>query len=214
MLGGNFLLRRLFTQIREIRGQSLSTTAVRDLAWALNFLCLSSQSVGVGLRCRFAKRDDCNALLGRLAAEGFPVKQDGAIGFDGEHGTTGAGHRVEGFGADSGDVEAHVLLRLGDFHDGESAAGAQLAGALDALVGAFDGFDGDHGLIFDADALADVELAHALGNLPTELDVRLLFAGEPTTGNMSGLDEQVGSEISGRFHGDSIAGESLYDCAE
>ena len=83
--------------------------------------------------------------------------------------------RLDRSEADGRYVEPHVLLRFGDFHDGEAALGAQLAGAADAFVGAFDGFDRHDGPAFDGDALADVEPAHFLGERPAEVDV-LLFA--------------------------------------
>ena len=96
--------------------------------------------------------------------------------FDGEDGGAGGDERLDGAEADGGDVEAHVLLRFGDFDDGEAALRAEFAGAADAGVGAFDGFDGDRGAAFDGDALADVEPAHLLGERPAELDVEL-FGG-------------------------------------
>ena len=47
-------------------------------------------------------------------------------------------------------------------------------GAADALVGPFDGLDGQHGLVLDGHALADVQPAHLLGHPPAEFDVLLL----------------------------------------
>ena len=79
-----------------------------------------------------------------------------------------AAHGFDGGDADDGDVEAHVLIGLGDLDDGEGAArgwrlslvgfeGAEeLAGAGDGGVGAFHGFDGDAGLGGDDDGLAEV----------------------------------------------------------
>ena len=46
----------------------------------------------------------------------------------------------------------------------------------ECLIGALDRLDGEHGPLLDRDALADVEPAHLLGQLPAEVDV-LFFLG-------------------------------------
>ena len=76
--------------------------------------------------------------------------------------------------ADGRHIEPHVLLRLGDFDDGKAALRAQLAGAANAGVGAFDRFNGNHRPAFHGDALADVEPAHLFGQRPAKLNVVLL----------------------------------------
>ena len=85
------------------------------------------------------------------------VDDDCLAGFDGQDSCAGFLHGPQGAEADGGDVEAHVLLGLGDFHDGEITGRAELAGAADARVGAFDGFQGQHGEMLHRHALADVE---------------------------------------------------------
>ena len=49
------------------------------------------------------------------------IKEQGAAGFDGEAGCAGADHVFDSGEADDGNVEAHVLIGLGDFDDGEVA---------------------------------------------------------------------------------------------
>ena len=100
--------------------------------------------------------------------------------FDRENARTSRDHRPQRSHADGRHVESHVLLRLGDLHDREAALVTKLTRAMDAGVGAFDRFDGQHGAVLDADALADVETAHLLGDVPTEFECR--FAWLPDGG--------------------------------
>ena len=112
--------------------------------------------------------DERDAGLVGGGDDGGGVEEQRTAGIDGEAGGAGAGHGFDGGEADDGDVEAHVLLGLGDLDDGEGAAEGggglveaahQRAGALDGGVGAFHGFDGDAGLGGDDDGLAEVEAA-------------------------------------------------------
>ena len=103
-------------------------------------------------------------------------------------------HGFDGGDADDGDVEAHVLVGLGDLDDGEGAAeggagcwvvgyfassvieGAEEgAGAGDGGVGAFHGLDGDAGLGGDDDGLAEVVGGDGLGDGAAVGDVLLLL---------------------------------------
>ena len=93
--------------------------------------------------------------------------------------------------SDGGHVETHVLLRLGHFDHREAAGRTERAGAADALVGPFDGLDRQHGLVLDGHALADVEPAHLLGDLPAELDVFLLPGRRAAAGKLSFGHEQL-----------------------
>jgi hypothetical protein len=49
------------------------------------------------------------------------IKEEGVAGFDGETGGTCVDHIFDGGEADDGNVEAEVLIGLGDFDDGEAA---------------------------------------------------------------------------------------------
>ena len=89
--------------------------------------------------------------------------------------------------ADGRHVESHILLRLGDFDDREAAFLAQVAGAKNAGVGAFDRFDRQHGPILHANALADIEPAHQLGDVPAEFDVGLLADRRRLAGDLARL---------------------------
>src|SRR5579862_8191876 len=71
------------------------------------------------------------------------VEHDGQLAFDGQHAGAGFAHRLDRLDADGGDVETHVLLRLGDFDDGEAAAAAQAAGPSNRRVGPFDSLQRD-----------------------------------------------------------------------
>ena len=95
------------------------------------------------------------------------IEEQGSAGFEGEAGGAGVLHGLDGGDADDGNVEAHVLIGLGDFDDGEGAAEGggfavgssvrkRVAGAGDGGVGAFHGFDGDAGLGGDDDGLAEI----------------------------------------------------------
>lgn len=80
---------------------------------------------------------------------------------------------MNGLRSDGGDVESHVLIGLGDFDQHPAAGFAQRSGAGDHRIGAFDGFHGDDVFVFDGDGLADIQLAHLLGDVPSQLDVGL-----------------------------------------
>src|SRR5262245_66693654 len=53
------------------------------------------------------------------------IDDDGLAGFDGQDFCAGGNERLNGAEANGGDVKTHVLLRLGDFHDGETALRAE-----------------------------------------------------------------------------------------
>ena len=93
------------------------------------------------------------------------------MSFDGKAFGAGRDERLNGAETNRGHIETHVLLGFGDFDDREAALRAKLAGPADASVGAFDGFDRDHGAAFDGDALANVETTHFLGQRPAIVDV-------------------------------------------
>ena len=76
----------------------------------------------------------------------------------------------EGFEAEAGHVETIVLAGFHRFNV-ETLVGAQGAGAPDHLVGAFIGFDGEHGAFSDDTALADVESGAFAGDVQSVRDV-------------------------------------------
>src|SRR3954463_11904384 len=92
------------------------------------------------LRTGALERDDGDVVLIGESNDLRLIDDDGLVGFDGEDGGAGVDERVDRADADGRHVEPHILLRLGDFDDGEAALWAKLAGAADAGVGAFDGF--------------------------------------------------------------------------
>ena len=86
----------------------------------------------------------------------------------------GGQHRSQRAHADGRHVEAHVLLRLGNFHDREVAFLAQVAGAEDAGVGSFDCFDGQDRAVLYAHALTDVERSPFVWRLPSRIRYRIV----------------------------------------
>ncbi len=119
------------------------------------------------------------------------IEEDRAAGLDRQHAAAGGVDRFQRAEADRRHVEPHVLLRLGHFDDGKPAGAAERAGAADALVGALDRLDRQHGLVLHGHALADVEPAHLLGHPPAELDVFLLPGRRAAAGQLSFLHEQL-----------------------
>ena len=70
--------------------------------------------------------------------------------------------------ADDGNIEAHVLIRLGDLHQPYAGAG-QLPGAAQHLVGALHRLDRDDRAVFHRHGLADIEGGDGVGHAVAEL---------------------------------------------
>src|SRR5438093_13719771 len=74
------------------------------------------------------------------------------------------------FNSDNGNIEAHILVRLGDF-DHDSALARKQAAAFDRVVCAFERLDRyDRSVIHDH-SLANVESCNFLRYLPAKLDI-------------------------------------------
>ena len=153
-----------------------------------------------------------------FAGEAFDLvlfQDEGAAGFEGEDGDAGLGAGFEGAGADAGDVEAEVVVFLGDFDgDGTAVLSREFSAALEAAVGAFEGFDGEDGPVFDNDELADVEAGGFVGDAKAEGDVGALFRGRLGTelkagGGHKGLEPRGGVD---EF--DAVLFEFVGDAAE
>src|SRR5262249_40926730 len=84
---------------------------------------------------RFVDRYDGHFVCVRKPQHFGFVEKDGFVGLDGQDAAAGFVESFQGADADGGDVEAHVLLWLGDFHQCKTADVAELAGAADAFVG-------------------------------------------------------------------------------
>ena len=69
---------------------------------------------------------DGNAVLVCEADKLRLIDENRAAGFDGEDTGAGGDERFDRTDPDRGDIETHVLLRLGDFDDGERALTATL----------------------------------------------------------------------------------------
>jgi hypothetical protein len=91
-------------------------------------------------------------------------------GVDRQQRRTGRAHRRNRRDADDGNVEAHVLVRLGDLDDAHAGAG-QVPGARDHGVGAFHRLDRDDRRGFHGDGLPDVEAGNRVGDPVAELEV-------------------------------------------
>src|SRR5258708_6751010 len=108
-------------------------------------------------------------------------------------------HDFDGLHSDDGDIEAHILIGLGDLYHGESAAerggvaaerGHDVGGARDGGVGALHGFDSDAGGFGDDDGLADVVLRELAGDGAAVVDVLAFLLGGRAAGEHSGLYQQ------------------------
>ena len=79
--------------------------------------------------------------------------------------------------ADGGDVQAHVLMHVGDLDERPTADLAEFSRAVDHGVGPLDGLDGDDVFVHHGDGLSDVEPADGLADVPSEADVIPLLVG-------------------------------------
>ena len=159
--------------------------------------------------------------------DGCGVEEEGFSCFDGEAGGAGGLHGLDGGEADDGDVEAHVLIGLGDFDDGEVAlqgGGAErvwliegaeeCSGAFDGSVGAFHGFDGDASLCGDDDGLSEVESGDAAGDGASVVDVLLLLLVGGALGEDAGFGEEGFEVLGGGDELDAFVGEDFGDGTE
>ena len=109
-------------------------------------------------------RDGNFIFFGQVFAS-LAFEQKRFAGFDGEHGDFRGGASFKSFRADAGDVEAHVVIQLGDFHGDRAAVFAgQFAAARQAFVRAFKAFDGQHRAVLHDDELADFQPRNFLGD--------------------------------------------------
>src|SRR5919198_1146185 len=72
--------------------------------------------------------------------------------------------------ADSGNVEAKILLRLTDFDDDE-AGFCQAPASLNGCISAFDGLYRHYDSMFHDDRLTDAETTHFFGDTEAQLDI-------------------------------------------
>src|SRR3569623_3584021 len=110
-------------------------------------------------------RDYGDASLVCGANDGGSIEEQRTSSLQSEAGCASSLQRLNGANTDDGDVEAHVLVRLGDLHYGESATQSrgrvaeamhQCTGALNRHVGPFHGYEGDARLGSDDAGLAQV----------------------------------------------------------
>ena len=189
--------------------------------------CVRSKQVGGGA----SGGDDGDVGEVGCVEDGRGIEEEGLSGFDGEAGGAGGLHGADGGEADDGDVEAHVLIGLGDFDDGEAALqgggvggvvqlvqrveGAEEgAGAFDGGVGTFHGFDGDTGLCGDDDGLTEVEGGDAVGDGSSVGDVLLFLFVGVALGEDSGLGEKGFEVLGGGDELDAFVGEDFGDGSE
>jgi len=102
--------------------------------------------------------------------EMIDLQQKGVASLHGDGGDAGGRGRFEGAGADDGNVEAHVLARLGDLDD-DSLPLPEFPAAADGGVGPVESLDGKDGPLLHDHGLTDVESAHFLRNAMAESDV-------------------------------------------
>ena len=67
-------------------------------------------------------RNNNNPCLIRRVNDAVTVEKQAFPGIDGQAGGAGLGHGLNSLHADHGNIEAHILVGLGYFHDREMAA--------------------------------------------------------------------------------------------
>jgi hypothetical protein len=168
------------------------------------------------------------------AEDRFGVEHEGSTCFDGETGGACGSHGFDGGDADDWDVEAHVLIGLGDLYDGEGAAEGRLylvgvryfmvyfiikgaeegSGAGDGGVSALHGLDGDAGLGGDDDGLAEVVGGDGLGDGAAVGDILLLLFVGGAEGEDARFCEEGLKVLGGGDEFDALVAEDLCDGAE
>lgn len=131
-------------------------------------------------------REDRHAFLPTQADNFVFTQEEGQSGFDDDGIDAGLGGGLDGAGADNGNVEAEVLVGLGNFHH-HGLPLAECAAALEGFVGAFESFNGEHGAFFHDYGLADVEVTDFFGNAKTEGGIVALAIGQLGTAHVPGL---------------------------
>jgi len=162
----------------------------------------------------FIDGDDGQAVLVGRADHLVLVQDDRLAGLDGQRTGPGFGQRLNRAHADGGDVETHVLLRLGDLDHREPAGWTQLSRAANAFVRPLDGLDRQHRLAFDRHTLAHIDTAQLLGQSPAELDVLPLCRRGRAFGQISLGHEQLRGIIGGGGKVDAFLGERGHDRAQ
>lgn len=143
----------------------------------------------------------------------FLFQKESAPGLDRDAAHFCFGRDGDGRGADDGHIEAHVLIRLGDFDDDRAFAG-QSAAALHCFVRSLERFHRENGAVFHHHGLANVEPAHLFRDLEPKFDVGFFAFAERSAGDQSCRREQMFQEGEGREQLYSDAGEFTRDGAE
>src|SRR5881628_3464805 len=121
--------------------------------------------------------NDGDSVLVRQLDHFLAVEHQSFTGGETETGGAGVDHGFNRRDADYRDIEAHVLIGLGDLDDGEPAA-HQPARAANHGVGPFHRFNCDAGAIANHNRLPQIESRDLLRNLQTVFDVAALaFVG-------------------------------------
>src|SRR5438067_13569330 len=98
------------------------------LSWSV-IIAISSSCINGWAIIRFSPPvarsracDDANAGLVCGRNNLVPLEQQALSGIERETGRPGRSHCLNGLDADHWNIEAHILIRLGDLHDGKVAA--------------------------------------------------------------------------------------------
>src|ERR1035437_1843591 len=114
-------------------------------------------------------------MLARELGASVLFEEERLAGLEGERGNSRPGAGLQRLRAEAGDIEAEVVLFLGDLHGhGATSLAGQLAAPGQAFVGAFKAFDRQDGAVLHQDGLPDFQAGDLFRDAETKLHVGLL----------------------------------------
>ena len=117
------------------RGEQIFVAVIAEAAEAGKHLSPCEELIGAG------QRHDGDAKLIRPMKRLFAINKYRFTRFDGNCGSPGSMELFHGSQADRWDIETHVLLRLGNFHQRKAAARTNRRHTGNQRVGPFDRFN-------------------------------------------------------------------------
>ena len=127
--------------------------------------------------------------LRQIDERGF-LEQEGATGFDGDGTHFRLPCDAQSFGANDGNIETHILIRLRHL-DHDRVLLAEQTAPPDCFIRAFKSFYREDRPAFHDDGLTDVERAKLFRNLKSEVNVFFFGLFEFRAGNVPGRREEM-----------------------